>query len=59
MDWVAALFFLLLMGAAWLGIETRRRRDTSLSRQRAWIRLAIGVYGLAVLAVIAVAGSKF
>jgi len=59
MDWLDALFFILLMAAGWLGMVIYRRRETPLSRHQVWIRVAVGIYGFAVLTAIAIAGSKF
>lgn len=59
MDWPEALFFVLLLAAGWLGMVTYRRRETPLSRRQVWVRVAVGIYGFAVLAAIAIAGSKF
>ena len=59
MDWSVALSVGLVMVGGWLGIVIHRRRDKPLSRRQVWIRVAVGIYGLAVLTAIAVAGSKF
>ncbi len=59
MDWPDALFFILPMAAGWLGMVIYRRRETPLSRRQVRIRVAVGIYGFAVLTAIAIAGSKF
>lgn len=59
MDWQAALFTVLLLGGAWLGILYHRRYGRFLSRRKRWIAIAVGIYGFAVLTVIVIAGARF
>lgn len=62
MNWRLAFFTGLTLAGGVLAMRFRQRLDNQgrfMSHRKRWIAIALGIYGLAVLAAIAIAGSKF